>query len=96
MSKQKTCYYVKYDTMHTYGYAWYLKKNEAPACKCIMAVAESKTLGYDDLGELQCKRIISGEEYNAIHAFDNKVGTEDDLTVIKKLGSRIKVKLVRK
>ncbi len=92
LTKQKTCYYTK----NKYGFAWYLTSADSPACKCIMAVAKGETVGMNDLGKLQCEGIISGKEYNAIRAFDNRAGTEDDLTVIKKLRNRVKVKLVLK
>lgn len=92
----KTCYY-KEDIGRPYcGFGWYLIGANTPACKCIMAVAESKKLGMNELNELLTRRTITPEEYSAIRNFDNRDGTIDDLETIEKLAKKVKVKLVRK
>jgi len=92
----KTCYYKENMGKPYFGYGWYLIGSNTPACKCIMAVAESKTLGMDGLNELLTRRTITAEEYSAIRNFDNRDGTVDDLKIIKELAKKVKVKLVRK
>lgn len=92
----KTCYYKENIGKPYRGYGWYLTRSDTPACKCIMAVAESKTLGMSELNELLTRRTITPEEYRAIRNFDNIDGTIDDLRTILELAKKVKVKLVRK
>lgn len=95
----KECYYIENDSRSIYdGFSWYLPNlnTDTNACKCIMAVAEDRTIPMDELNELQTRGIISGLEYNAIRALDNRAGTIDDLKIIKKLAKKLKIKMVRK
>ncbi len=93
----KICYYVDYNYERAYiRFGWYLTSSDSPTCKCIMSVAEGKTIETNELNELLARRTITLEEYNAIRNFDGKDGTTDDLKTIKELAKKVKVKLVRK
>jgi len=92
----KTCYYIEQTGTPYYGFGWYLTPSISPAHKCIMAVAEGKTIDMNELNELLTRRTITPEEYRAIRNFDNRDGTVDDLETIKELAKKVKVKLVRK
>ena len=46
----KECYYIENNRSAYYGFSWYLPDitKDTPACKCIMAVSEDKTIGMDE------------------------------------------------
>jgi len=89
----KTCYYKKEDG----EFSWWLPEwTDTPACKCIMSVAEGRTLQLNKLNRLHKKGALTMEELLAIRAFDWEHGEDIDLEAIKKLAKRVKVKLVRK
>lgn len=98
----KECYYVELNDgdcpISHFEFGWYLPSIviDTPACKCIMAVAEGKTIDMNELNEFLTRRTITPKEYHAIRNFDNLEGTINDLKVIEKLAKKVKVKLVRK
>lgn len=93
----KKCYYIEWDNKYRpKRFGWRLTLSDSPACKCIMAVAEGRTVSMDELNKLQVREIISDKEHKAILNFDARYGTMNDLKTIEKLAEKVKVKLVRK
>lgn len=89
----KTCYYE----IENGEYGWYLEQwTDTPACKCIMAVAQGKTLELSKLNKLCLDGKISQIELFAIRAFDWGHGEDQDLEIIKKIAEKAKVELVQK
>jgi len=89
----KTCYYEKENG----EYGWYLQEwTDTPACKCIMSVAEGRTLELNKLNKLWLDGTITDDELMAIRAFDWGHGKEEHLEVIKKIAEKAKVELVQK
>lgn len=89
----KTCYYVEKEGR----FRWYLPDDkDTPACKCIMSVAEGKTVQLNELNRLFYDGVITDKELDSIYRFDGRRGLDKDLEIIKKLAKRIKVELVRK
>lgn len=93
----KECYYTKRKE-DWLGYMWYLPNlgKDTPACKCIMAVEQDKTIKMNELYHLHEDGVITLKEYNAIRALDNQTGEESDLKIIKKLAKNLDIKMVRK
>ncbi len=90
----KACYYKKNEDEE---YGWYLEEwTDTPACKCIMAVAEGKTVQLNELDRLCDDGVITPDELHAIYAFDGGRGKDEDSEIIKKLADRVKVELVQK
>lgn len=71
-------------------YGWGVDPSEI-SCKCVMAIALSRSLDNQDLMDLENGGNISKDEFRAIKHFDSNMGTEQDLSIIKQLANKYNI-----
>ena len=75
------------------GYAWDLGKSEQVECKCIIAIAQNRTIDGNDLIAFYNSGFITEKEFDAIRYIDAEQGKNNDLKIIKNLAKCLKVKV---